>query len=160
MVDDKAILRPRVKVDDSRKVLFRELADPCPRSNIFLPAPYQCAAPEASHVDFESLQARVIGGNRVVRKIAAQHLAEPPSLFWNRFVHSSPQFLFDGLQTGSKPVSSGYPPKQKPAFPILTTNVSEAQEVERLRFACAAFCSTLRRKAAELDQTRLLRMQR
>ena len=38
-------------------------------------------------MEFESLQACVIGGNRVVRKIAAQHLAEPPSLPAESFGH-------------------------------------------------------------------------
>ena len=80
----------------------------------------------STYLDEKSVLTSGATPNRVVRKIAAQHLAEPPSLFRNRFVHLSPQLLFDGLQTGSKPVSSSYPPKQKPAFPILTTNVSEA----------------------------------
>jgi len=101
-----------------------------------------------------------IGGYRVIRKVAANHLVEPPALHWDRFMHPSPQFLFDGAQSGSHAV----PPRRSPEleFPSVrsSADMRKTKKVERLRFTKPVCFSMSYRETAELDQTRLVRMQR
>ncbi len=96
----------------------------------------------------------------MVGEVAAHHLAQPLSLLRNRFVHASPQFFLDGSQLGPHAVPARLPLKLEEALAGAAADVSETKEIERLRFAKAAPRSILGRKAAELDQTRLVRMQR
>jgi hypothetical protein len=74
-------------------------------------------------------------------------------------VHPTPELLLDLPHLGPFPVASGPPKEQKPAAPWPTADMGEAQEVERLRLAKPCPLPLLRRSAAELDQTGLVRMQ-
>jgi hypothetical protein len=67
-----------------------------PRCAVSLTASPKRASPEISDVVPKRTQALGVGRHCVVRQIATHHLSQPSALLWNRFVHSSPQFFFDG----------------------------------------------------------------
>src|SRR6516165_2839654 len=103
-------------------------------------------------------QACGVGGHRMVCEIAAHHAPQPLSLLRDRFVHSSPQFFLDGSQLGTHPVPARLPLKLEAALAGAPADVSEAKEVEHLRFTKTSPRSRFRRRAAKLDQARLVRM--
>src|SRR5260370_25377687 len=75
-------------------------------------------------------------------------------------MHTPPKFFFDGSQRGTHAV----PPRRSPQLELTslgsTADMRETKKVERLRFSQPARCSISNRETAELDQTRLVRMQR
>jgi len=75
-------------------------------------------------------------------------------------MHSTLEFPFQGTQLGADPITARPAMKQEEATTGATTDVREPQKVERLRFAKAAFLSIIGRMATELDEARLVRMQR
>src|SRR5271166_6676443 len=71
-----------------------------------------------------------------------------------------PQFLLDGSKLRPHAIATRLPLEEEVAPPGLAADEGEAQERERLRFAEPAPRSIRRRKAAELDQAGLVRMER
>src|SRR5258708_3229199 len=75
-------------------------------------------------------------------------------------MHTPPQFFVDGEQAGPQAV----PPRRSPQLELTslgsTADMRETKKVERLRFSQPARCSISYRETAELDQSRLVRMQR
>ncbi len=66
----------------------------------------------------------------------------------------------DGAQLGAHLLATGQPEHHELAAPRGAAAVGESQEVKRLRFALTPPASVLLRKAPELDQPRLLLVQR
>src|SRR5436309_13144804 len=75
-------------------------------------------------------------------------------------MHSPPQRLLDRPQLGAHPVPSTLAHEHEASPGGAAADVGEAKEVKRLRFTKTFLGSARRRKAAELDQAGLLRMQR
>ena len=98
--------------------------------------------------------------HRVIVEVAGDDLLQPLSLFWNRLVHTPPQFLFDGLQLDPHAIPSGLPFDLEFTPASFATDEDEAQEGEGLRFAKPAPLAVFHRKASELEEPGLLRMKR
>src|SRR6266699_6471130 len=75
-------------------------------------------------------------------------------------VHSLSQFLLDGLESCPHAVPSRFPLDEETASPRFSADEHETQELEGFRLAKAAPLAVLRRIAAELDKTGLVRMKR
>jgi hypothetical protein len=75
-------------------------------------------------------------------------------------VHAPSQFLLDGLELRPHSIAPGFPQDEELALTIALTDEGEAQDVEGLRLAERAPSTSIRRKAAELDQAGLVRMER
>jgi hypothetical protein len=73
-------------------------------------------------------------------------------------VHVQPEGLFDLLQLGTHALVHCVAQHHESPAPGLSTDVGEAQEVERFRFPHTLPLTLLSSKASELDQTRLFRM--
>src|SRR5215471_8678279 len=74
-------------------------------------------------------------------------------------MHASPQFLFQGPQLSLQPLAHRLSQDREVPLPGPSADVREAQEVERLRLALATLAPILFRKAAKLDDSRLVGMQ-
>ena len=138
----------------------RKASESSPGGVVLLATALKRTSPEVHDMVPKCTQARDVGGHRVVGEVSAHHLAQPVTLLRDRFVHASPQFFLDGSQLGPHPVPARLPLKLEEAPSGAATDVSEPKKVERLRFSKATPRSILGRKAAELDQARLVRMQR
>src|SRR6266851_5669826 len=110
--------------------------------------------PDVTRTAFSSGRERGRIGDR-----ACHHLPQPLSLARDRIVHPAPKLLLDLPHLGPFAVAAGPPKEQKPAAPRPAADMGEAEEVERLRLAEPRPFPLLRRPAAELDQTGLVRMQ-
>src|SRR6266852_9255813 len=110
--------------------------------------------PDVTRTAFSSGRERGRIGDR-----ACHHLPQPLSLARDRIVHPAPKLLLDLPHLGPFAVAAGPPKEQKPAAPRPAADMGEAEEVERLRLAKPRPFPLLRRPAAELDQTGLVRMQ-
>ncbi len=131
---------------------------PC-RAVLLASAPER-AQPQVSDVMQEGAQGRDVGGYGVVIIPARDHALQPSSLFGDRQVPPSPEFLLEVMQLGAHPVAPRLPPKQEAAAPGAPADMRETQEVERLRLAQTAPFAVARCEAAKLDEARLFLMQR
>ena len=138
----------------------RKASESIPGGVVLLAAALKRTSPEVHDMVPKCTQTRDVGWHRVVSEVSAHHLAQPLTLLRDRFVHTSPQFFLDGSQLGPHPVPARLPLKLEEALSGAAADVREAKKVERLRFAKTAPRSILGRKAAELDQASLVRMQR
>ncbi len=76
-------------------------------------------------------------------------------------MHASPHLPFDLSQLRTHSISTGHADKEKFSVSIgASTDVSESKEDECLRLSKSSLGTVVRRKAAELDQAGLIRMQR
>ena len=115
---------------------------------------------QVSDMMLEGAQGGDVGGHGVVVIPAGDDASQPSSLFGDRRVPPPSEFLLEFMQLGAHPVASRLPPKQEAAAPGASADMREPQEVETLRLAQAAPLAVRRRRAAELDEARLFRMQR
>jgi hypothetical protein len=60
----------------NRQVIESQAADPFPRREVLLAAMPKRAMPKAENVVSERIEASRVGGYRVMRKVAANHLVE------------------------------------------------------------------------------------
>jgi hypothetical protein len=139
--------------------LCRELRHPVPGSVIALAALYERAPPEIDYIVPEGPEASAVGRYRVIREVSANDLSQPLTLERDWFVHAPPQLFFDRSQPCPHPVAAGLPFELEGAPAGPAADVSEPKEVERLRLAQTTALSIFSRKATELDQPGLLRMQ-
>src|SRR5882757_4684379 len=91
----------------------------------FWPAPPQRTEPEDRHVIMERGQALVVGWHGVVLEVPTHHLAHPPPLLRDRFMHSTLEFPFQGTQLGANPITARLAMKQEEATTGATTDVRE-----------------------------------
>ena len=94
--DGKTFMRPRMSYSHGGQKSRHELRGTIPRCAIPLTASPKRASPKVSDVVSKRTQALGIGRHCMIRKIATQHLSQPFALLWDRFMHSSPQLIFDG----------------------------------------------------------------
>ena len=98
--------------------------------------------------------------DRVVGEVARHDLPQPSPLFGDGLVPASPHLLLHVLKFRSQAVAPGLPLEQEFALARLSADEREPEELERLRFTDPTLLAVRRRKAAELDQAGLVRMQR
>src|SRR5450631_645402 len=96
----------------------------------------------------------------MIVEVSGDDLLQPFSLTRNWLMHSPSQFLFDDVQLCSHTLGPGFPFNLEFAPARRAADESEAQEVECLRLAEPFPLAVICRKATELDQPRLLRVER
>src|ERR1700726_1312103 len=159
MFDGEALVWPEVKDAWPWQPLVREPVDPVPSRAVLLAAPRERAPPEHHDMVPKRCRGVKVFGPRVIGKEPCPHLPQPLSLARDRIVHPAPELLLDLPHLGPLTVASGPPKEQEPAAPRPAADMGEAKEVERFRLAKPRPFPLLRRPAAELDQTGLVRMQ-
>src|ERR1700722_14016408 len=106
-----------------------------PRRSILLAAPAQGAAPEFNDVVAERREGTVVGGYGVVGEEAPHHATQPSALLGHVLVPASPKVLADFQQLRLLPVPPRMTGQLEATPPRPRAYVSEAEEVEGLRFA-------------------------
>src|SRR5882724_3630989 len=115
--------------------------------------------PSPSDLVPEHYQCMPIGRHRMVVEVASNHLHQPFPLRGDVLMHAPPQCLLDLPELALHSIASGLALDQELAPPRLAADEREAQEVEGLRLAEPTAFAVCRRKAPELDQPGLLRVQ-
>src|SRR6266705_6417975 len=100
-----------------------------------------------------------VAGHGVVVEVSPQHTRQPSPLLGDGPVTAPPKLGSHLLQLRPQPLFDGDAPEPETPVPRLPAHMGEAQEIERLRFRKTASPPVLRRKAAELHKTGLVRMQ-
>jgi hypothetical protein len=105
----------------------------------------------------ELFQARHVARNGMIIQPALNGSLQPPPGFRQRTMTAAMELLLDRSQRRSQPFGHALPMDSKPPLASCDpTMVCEAQEVKRFRATFTAMRSSFGRKAAELDQSRLL----
>src|SRR5208282_2985658 len=137
-----------------------EVIDPVPCALILVAAPTKNAAPKIDDMVAEGRQGGPVVGHAVVLEISAHHTGQPLALFGNGCMHPPSKLLLDGLKLGPHPVATRTPPDLETPRAGASTDVGKAEEVKGFRFAKPMGFALGRRKAAKLDQSGLVRMER
>src|ERR1700733_7152767 len=96
----------------------------------------------------------------VVGEVAGDDLPKPSTLLWNGEVHLSSQRVLNFSQLGLRAITTGFPLDEEFSLTCLTADEGEAQKIKGLRLTPPRPSALVRGKAAELDQSSLIRMQR
>src|SRR5208282_858656 len=138
MFDGETYSRPRMEDAWRGQPAVDDPAHLRPRRAIFLASPPKRAQPQVAHVMLEGAQRRDVGWHGVVVIPAGNQTSQPSTLFGDRRVPASPEFLLERVQFCPHPVASRFPPKQKSPASGASADVREPQEVEALRLAQTA----------------------
>src|SRR5271165_958999 len=160
VLDGEALVRPGVEEARFGEPMIGELPDPLPGHAVLLAAPPERAPPEVHDVVSERCDGSHVGRDGVVVEEAGDHLLEPCALLADRPVHPPPQLRLHFLELRPHAVAPALPLDLELAGAGLAADVGESEEGEGLRFALSALFTVRRRKAAELDQAGLVRMER
>src|SRR5258708_24905025 len=158
--DGKALIGPWMENAGFRQPPVGERSDPVPGRTVALTAPTKRTQPDGRDMGSEGSQGSEDGGHSVVCKEPANHAAEPAALLVDRCMPAAHQPVLDRPQLGVRPIAPRLPFDQETTAPAAPADVGEAEEVEGRRFAKPACSPVRRREAAELDEPRLLRMER
>src|SRR5215831_2639496 len=135
--DGEALVGPRMGDARPGEPTTGERGDPRPCRAILLAAPPKRAQPQARDMIAERDQGLRVGRHRVIGEEPAHHLAQPTSLLIRREVQPSSQPIPDRRQPRAHPVSARLPLQQEEPASAASTDVREAEKVERLRLALA-----------------------
>src|SRR6516225_4339995 len=108
----------------------------------------------------ECSQCRAVGRHGMVGEEASDHLLEPDPLLGNRFVHAPPQFLLDLPERCPHAIAPCCSFDKELPTAVAFADEGKPKKVEGLRFSEPAPSSSFCRKAAELDQAGLVRIER
>ena len=144
-----------------REITIDERAEALPVQAVPLTPSPERLVPVADHLIPERSQCGDVAGDCEVLEVPRQHPAQPRTLLADRAVADDRQTLLHRSQTGPHPLLRGLPfDHERPVLPLQPTTVREAQEVERLRFPLAALPPIPGGEPPELDQPRLVGVQR
>ena len=136
----EALMRIRMQDPGTRKLAARKACRIVPRciaSALAPPARSVCNQTRATCVPEGSASGLDIARDSMVVEVPLHHPAEPAADLRDRRVHTSRQLLSNRLEFGAQPLANGLP-LDDGTIPIrrdFATDVSETQEVERLRLA-------------------------
>src|SRR5262245_49851604 len=123
------------------------------------PAP-EAAEPDSPDLLTEAVERRVVVRPAVVAIVTEQDVGVPAMLHSQRGVHQPPGFLAQRLQLSRQALALGLVLHDEPAVPGPPAIMGEAEEGEDHRTPFAPLPPSQGRKPAELDQPRLVLMQR
>src|SRR5262245_11280544 len=125
----------------------------------FVAAAAEAALPQPDHAAMEGFQRGKIQGHSVVAIVSSEDRSQPWSHLRDGVVPAPPKGLLHLPELGPKSLTHGLPDNREASFPRLPTDVSEAEEVERLGLAPSVPLAILSRVPAELDQAGLFGVQ-
>src|SRR6266849_3131637 len=126
----------------------------------FLAAPPEATEPDTADLLTEPVECRVVVRPAVVAVVTRQHAGVPAMLRGHWGVHQPPGFLAQRLQLARQTLALSLVLYDEPAVPCPPAVVGEAEEGEAHRSPLAALPSSQSREPAELDQSRLVLVQR
>jgi len=116
--------------------------------------------PEPADLEPKGGQRHAVGRHAVIADGSTYDRSEPFAHFRDRFMHAPFELGFDLAQLRLQSFADRLPQHRKPSVtPLLSTDMSKAEEVERFRLPLSALLSVFGRARSELQQTRFLRMQ-
>src|SRR5271166_1154943 len=101
----------------------------------------------------EGAQGRDVGGYGVVIIPAGDPALQPSSLFGDRQVPPTPEFLLEFMQLGAHPVASRVPPKQEAAAPGASADVRASRPTGFRRQPLLDPCMNLSAHTAPIRRT-------
>src|SRR4030088_3403032 len=131
-----------------------------PREAVLLATTQQRAQPDALHIIVECSQCRAVGRHGMIGEKASDHPLEPGPLLGDRLVHAPAQFLPDPPERCPHAIAPCCSFDKELPTAVAFTYEGKAKKVEGLRFSEPATSASFRRKAAELDQAGLVRIER
>ena len=140
----------------TRSVAFHAL----PRHRRSLTTAIEPLMPAANHLVAERMDRGTVEGHTVVIDVALNNRTHVTALIWNRLMPSSPKFLTESLQLLQHPLAHRFPNHRELSPSCLPTTMREPKKVERFRLPVTASSLILHCKSSELDQPRLLGVQR
>jgi hypothetical protein len=159
---DDAQAHEGIRVTDVgwRKPSLDQGLHPSPRQMIALASTAQHSPPDLTKRTTEGSYRRTVHRDAVVTHMPENNRSQIATNQWNGLVHAGFKFGFHRLKLRLPPLAHRLAQHREAALPCLPATVREAQEVEAPRRApITAFLSVRARKATELDESRLLRMQ-
>ena len=159
---DNAHAPQRIGMTDNRKrqPASDQAPHAVPEDAAILAAPRQRAMPEASHLEPEKIQRRLVPGHSVIPEVPTHHRLQPFTLFGNGFVHPALKFGFHRVQLRLQPLADRLPQHREPPITfLLHTDMCKAQKVERLRFPFSTPPPLVDCERTKFQQPRFLRMQ-
>src|SRR3984893_5703084 len=142
------------------KPVSDQLRHAFPCEPAFLAAPPERSPPEIGHIMPERRERPAICRDRIVGEVASHDLPQPFPLLWDRLMHSPQWLRLNVPQLSPHAVASGLPLKLEVAAARSTADEGEAQEREGFRLSKPSSLAIVRSKAPELNQARLVRVER
>jgi len=158
--DDQTLIRVRVADMENRKPVRNDSMHSSPAQVMGLAAPAQCAVPQPAYLEAEHAQPRAVVGHAKVPAMPGHHRAQVLALLFDGSVHAPSEFDLERLQFSSQAFATGEPQHHEFALSARPAAMREPQEVKGLRFSHSRAASVIPGEAPELDQPRLLGMQR
>src|SRR6266545_2906714 len=156
----KALIRVRMTNMGNRKPARTQTHHALPRHEGGLAAPHQRGTPASDQCVAKRMEARRVPRHPIVTGVPHHDRAQVGPLFRNGRVHASPQFGGHLLQLRMPLPPHRLAQYREPTRPRLAAAMREAEEVERLRFPIATASPIPVGTATELDEARLVGMQR
>ncbi len=142
-----------------RDVLTGEAIETGPVEPVPLTSAQQGMPPCAADLTAKAFQPQQVRRNCMVREVAIQDPSKPRTNQRHGFVSPLVELGPDRGQRRLHALFGRQPHDLELSLSVRSTTVGKAQEVERLRSSLPPPASSLDRKAAELDQPRLVRVQ-
>src|SRR2546426_731468 len=145
---------------DGRQPPVDVASHPLPRQMMALAAALEGPPPKPADGRAEGANAAPVHGHAVVPHVPEYDRAQRGSHRRERLVQASPELGLDRLELRLPSLAHRLSQHREPSPPRLPAAMREAEKVEGLRLPVASPPSVVRREAAELDQARLVGMQR
>src|SRR2546425_858113 len=145
---------------DGRQPPVDVASHPLPRQMMALAAALEGPPPKPADGRAEGANAAPVHGHAVVPHVPEYDRAQIGSHCRERLVQASPELGLDRLELRLPSLAHRLSQHREPSPPRLPAAMREAEKVEGLRLPVASPPSVVRREAAELDQARLVGMQR
>src|SRR3982074_1267564 len=158
--DGETLVRIRMKDSRLREPVGGQPVHPLPREAVLLATPPQRSQPDALHVIVDCSQRSSVGRHCVIGEEASDHLLEPSPLLRDRLMHPPSQFLLDLPERCPHAIAPCCPFDKELSTAVAFTDEGKAEKVEGLRFSEPAMSASFRRKAAEIHQAGLVRIER
>ncbi len=156
--DVKALVRPGMADTYRRDPAVDQSPHALPIGPIALAPASQGSVPLSCHLIAKPLQRLTVRRHCVVRKVSADHAAQPLALLGDGPMPTSLELGFHLAQLPLHPLRLGPPHDQKLSRLGLPTEMQEAQEVEVLRLSLASGTSAGSCKASKLNDPSLVGM--
>ena len=158
--DDQTLIRVRVADMGNRKPVLNKSSHSSPARMMGLAASAQCAVSQPAYPEAKHAQPHAVVGHAKVPAMPGHHRAQVLALLFDGSVHAPSEFDLERLEFSSQAFGIGQPQHHEFAFSARSAAMREPQEVKGLRLSHSRAASVIPGEAPELDQPRLLGMQR
>src|SRR5207245_1603446 len=150
----------RMTSTGGRQPAVDQAPHPVPKHAGFLAVSQKRAMPEPTYLEPKRVQRRAVGRHSVITNVSTHDRPQPLAHFRNGIMHAPFEFGLHLAQLRLQPFANRLPQDREASVaPLLSTDMSKAEEVERLRFPFSALLPVSGRKRSELQQSRFLGMQ-